>query len=143
MSLICGAINSVLEQHNYPLGALWLYGDDQGDNNPRVNGAITWAYALLTYVLDFYAFCLYKSDNCLSFQDIVPISLYISIEFVKTCQAAFIYLDSDIYYAEKDQPTYAKSWNLSDDLGQIQYIFSDKTGTLTQVSGILIPVILV
>lgn len=31
------------------------------------------------------------------------------------------------------QPTLARSWNLSDDLGQIEYIFSDKTGTLTQV----------
>lgn len=36
-----------------------------------------------------------------------------------------------MYY--KGQATLARSWNLSDDLGQIQYIFSDKTGTLTQV----------
>jgi P-type E1-E2 ATPase len=52
---------------------------------------------------------------------------------VKTCQALFIYFDYDIYYAKKDQPTQARSYNLSDDLGQIEYIFSDKTGTLTQV----------
>jgi phospholipid-translocating ATPase len=63
----------------------------------------------------------------------VPISLYISIEFVKTCQALFIYFDYDIFYAKKNQPTIARSYNLSDDLGQIEYIFSDKTGTLTQV----------
>lgn len=63
----------------------------------------------------------------------MPISLYISIEFVRTCQAAFIYFDSDIYYEKTKQATKAKSWNLSDDLGQIEYIFSDKTGTLTQV----------
>lgn len=68
------------------------------------------------------------------FQDLVPISLYISIEFVKTCQAAWIYFDSDIWYEKTNQATIARSWNLSDDLGQIEYIFSDKTGTLTQVS---------
>jgi len=63
----------------------------------------------------------------------VPISLYLSIEVVRTIQAAFIYFDYDIYYKKRDQPTIARSWNLSDDLGQIEYIFSDKTGTLTQV----------
>lgn len=69
----------------------------------------------------------------LRFQDIVPISLYISIEVVRTLQAAFIYFDADIYYEKTKQATIARSWNLSDDLGQIEYIFSDKTGTLTQV----------
>ena len=67
------------------------------------------------------------------FQEIVPISLYISIEFVRTCQAAFIFFDSDICYDKTGTATLARSWNLSDDLGQIEYIFSDKTGTLTQV----------
>ena len=67
------------------------------------------------------------------FQNIVPISLYISIEFVRTCQAAFIYFDAEMVYKKTGQATLARSWNLSDDLGQIQYIFSDKTGTLTQV----------
>lgn len=67
-----------------------------------------------------------------SFQNVIPISLYISIEVVRTCQAIFIYFDKEIWYAKTDQPTIARSWNLSDDLGQIEYIFSDKTGTLTQ-----------
>ena len=47
-------------------------------------------------------------------------------------QAAFIYLDPNIWYQKTDQATVARSWNLSDDLGQIEYVFSDKTGTLTQ-----------
>lgn len=38
-----------------------------------------------------------------------------------------------MYYEKTDTPTTARSWNLSDDLGQVEYIFSDKTGTLTQV----------
>ncbi|KAF8623323.1 hypothetical protein AX15_006401 [Amanita polypyramis BW_CC] len=116
MALVCAIVDAVLEQRLYPTGAPWLYGDSQSDDNPRINGLITFFYAILT------------------FQDIVPISLYISIEFVRTVQAAFIYLDPNICYEKTDQPTIARSWNLSDDLGQIEYVFSDKTGTLTQNS---------
>ncbi|KAI9488071.1 hypothetical protein BDB00DRAFT_792173 [Zychaea mexicana] len=66
------------------------------------------------------------------YQNIVPISLYISVEIVKTFAAYFIYSDIDMYHPETDTPCVAKTWNISDDLGQIEYIFSDKTGTLTQ-----------
>ncbi|CAK5276718.1 unnamed protein product [Mycena citricolor] len=68
----------------------------------------------------------------IAFQNIVPISLYISIEIVKTIQAYFISQDVDMYYAGYDTPCVPKTWNISDDLGQIEYVFSDKTGTLTQ-----------
>lgn len=37
-----------------------------------------------------------------------------------------------MYNERLDQPCIPKTWNISDDLGQIEYIFSDKTGTLTQ-----------
>ncbi|CAG8435412.1 9133_t:CDS:10 [Ambispora gerdemannii] len=67
-----------------------------------------------------------------TFQNIVPISLYLSIEFIKSVQAFFIYMDDEMRYAKTDTPCIPKNWNLSDDLGQIEYIFSDKTGTLTQ-----------
>ncbi|KAG8835462.1 hypothetical protein FRC17_003029 [Serendipita sp. 399] len=71
--------------------------------------------------------------SCLiAFQNIVPISLYISIEIVKTIQAYFISQDIDMWYQPYDTACVPKTWNISDDLGQIEYIFSDKTGTLTQ-----------
>lgn len=66
------------------------------------------------------------------FQNLIPISLYISLEIVRTLQAVFIYSDVEMYYDKIDQPCVPKSWNISDDLGQVEYIFSDKTGTLTQ-----------
>ncbi|GAA5863156.1 hypothetical protein JCM3774_001439 [Rhodotorula dairenensis] len=66
------------------------------------------------------------------FQNIVPISLVITVELVKTIQAFFIWQDIDLYYEPLDLPCVPKTWNISDDLGQIEYIFSDKTGTLTQ-----------
>ncbi|SGZ57242.1 CIC11C00000002623 [Sungouiella intermedia] len=66
------------------------------------------------------------------YQSLVPISLYISIEIIKTAQAFFIYSDVKMYYERLDFPCTPKSWSISDDLGQIEYVFSDKTGTLTQ-----------
>ncbi|KAK5954495.1 phospholipid transporting ATPase [Knufia fluminis] len=66
------------------------------------------------------------------FQNLVPISLYISLEIIRSAQAFFIYSDTFMYYEKLDYPCTPKSWNISDDLGQIEYIFSDKTGTLTQ-----------
>lgn len=75
---------------------------------------------------------LTRSATIIVFQNIVPISLYISIEIVKTIQAFFIHRDLEMYYEPLDYPCVPKSWNIADDLGQIEYIFSDKTGTLTQ-----------
>ncbi|KAJ4486160.1 phospholipid-translocating ATPase [Lentinula aciculospora] len=116
MATACAIVDSILEKRDYPGGAPWLYDDNTSGDNPSINGLVTWAFALIT------------------FQNIVPISLYISIEAVRTCQAAFIYFDSHMVYGKTGQATLARSWNLSDDLGQIEYIFSDKTGTLTQNS---------
>ncbi|KAL7750854.1 phospholipid transporting ATPase [Sorochytrium milnesiophthora] len=66
------------------------------------------------------------------FQNIVPISLYISIEIVKVWQSWFIHADADLVDPRTGQPCHVKTWNIADDLGQIEYLFSDKTGTLTQ-----------
>lgn len=64
--------------------------------------------------------------------DFVPISLLVTLEIVKFMQAIFIGFDKTIYDESKDMPTKVQSSNLNEELGQIEYIFSDKTGTLTQ-----------
>ncbi|KAJ3203809.1 hypothetical protein HDU82_006292 [Entophlyctis luteolus] len=70
--------------------------------------------------------------SLIAFQNIVPISIYLTIEVVKTIQSAFIYDDVEMFYEPLNKGCIPKSWNLSDDLGQIDYVFSDKTGTLTR-----------
>lgn len=68
----------------------------------------------------------------LTFRDFVPISLLVTLEIVKFMQAVFISWDATIYDEAKDMPTKVQSSNLNEELGQVEYIFSDKTGTLTQ-----------
>uniref|UniRef100_W5LI40 Phospholipid-transporting ATPase n=1 Tax=Astyanax mexicanus TaxID=7994 RepID=W5LI40_ASTMX len=65
-------------------------------------------------------------------QVIIPISLYLSIELVKMGQVYFITQDVDLYDEERDIRMQCRALNITEDLGQIQYIFSDKTGTLTE-----------
>lgn len=62
----------------------------------------------------------------------VPISLYVSVEVIRLGQSHFINWDLQMYYAEKDTPAKSRTTTLNEQLGQIHYIFSDKTGTLTQ-----------
>ncbi|KAM9215412.1 phospholipid-transporting ATPase IK [Leptosomus discolor] len=63
---------------------------------------------------------------------IIPMSMYITFEFIYLVNSFFINWDLEMYYAAKDIPAKARSTSLNDQLGQIEYIFSDKTGTLTQ-----------
>jgi phospholipid-transporting ATPase len=67
----------------------------------------------------------------LLFGNFVPISLLVTLETVKFFQAILISKDLGIYYELNDMPAGVQSSNLNEDLGQINYIFSDKTGTLT------------
>uniref|UniRef100_A0A8C1RBG8 Phospholipid-transporting ATPase n=1 Tax=Cyprinus carpio TaxID=7962 RepID=A0A8C1RBG8_CYPCA len=62
----------------------------------------------------------------------VPISLYVSVEVIRLGQSKFINWDLQMYYADKDTAAKARTTTLNEQLGQIEYIFSDKTGTLTQ-----------
>jgi magnesium-transporting ATPase (P-type) len=47
------------------------------------------------------------------FQNLVPISLYVTVEIVKTIQAYFIHCDLEMYDKELDKPCSVRSWNLS------------------------------
>ncbi|KAJ1891770.1 hypothetical protein LPJ66_006729, partial [Kickxella alabastrina] len=88
-------------------------------------------YVDTTMEKGLYGFALFWSAMIM-LQNIIPIALYVSIEFVKGWHAYWIYQDINMYYEPTDQRCIANNWNISDDLGQVSYIFSDKTGTLTR-----------
>uniref|UniRef100_A0A2P2MFY6 Phospholipid-transporting ATPase n=1 Tax=Rhizophora mucronata TaxID=61149 RepID=A0A2P2MFY6_RHIMU len=66
------------------------------------------------------------------FQIMIPISLYISMELVRAGQAYFMIQDNEMYDETSNSSFQCRALNINEDLGQIKYVFSDKTGTLTE-----------
>ena len=62
----------------------------------------------------------------------VPLPLLSSLEFIKFFQAMFISRDVDMINEHTLEKVKVQSSTLNDELGQINYIFTDKTGTLTK-----------
>jgi len=63
------------------------------------------------------------------FQVMIPIALYISLDIVRVIQISNIARDKNLKY---EHPISCRTFTINEDLGQIGYIFSDKTGTITQ-----------
>jgi magnesium-transporting ATPase (P-type) len=62
---------------------------------------------------------------------LIPISLVVTVEIIKTVHAKFITWDSKMRNAD-GEGAIANTSSLTEELGQVKYIFTDKTGTLTQ-----------
>lgn len=58
MAVVCGIANSLQEQYYYDRNALWMWGANQGDDNPQINGLIAWAFAVIMYVRLTWAWTL-------------------------------------------------------------------------------------
>lgn len=65
------------------------------------------------------------------FNNVVPLALYISLEIVKVGQLLLLNSDVGMYDEETDTPARCNTNTILENLGQVGYIFSDKTGTLT------------
>uniref|UniRef100_A0A4W2C261 Phospholipid-transporting ATPase n=1 Tax=Bos indicus x Bos taurus TaxID=30522 RepID=A0A4W2C261_BOBOX len=65
------------------------------------------------------------------YHNLIPISLLVTLEIVKYIQALFINWDEDMHFKGSNVYAMARTSNLNEELGQVEYLFSDKTGTLT------------
>ncbi|XP_043701516.1 phospholipid-transporting ATPase 2-like isoform X2 [Telopea speciosissima] len=62
----------------------------------------------------------------------IPISIKVSLDLVKSLYAKFIDWDQEMHDHETSTAPHATNTAISEDLGQVEYILTDKTGTLTE-----------
>ncbi|GJU37823.1 probable phospholipid-transporting ATPase 4 [Tanacetum coccineum] len=62
---------------------------------------------------------------------LIPVSLYVSIEVVKVIQGLMINNDQYLFDEMSEKSAEARTSNLNEELGQVEMVLSDKTGTLT------------
>uniref|UniRef100_A0A8B9KTN3 Phospholipid-transporting ATPase n=1 Tax=Astyanax mexicanus TaxID=7994 RepID=A0A8B9KTN3_ASTMX len=95
----------------------YQYGNDAWYMDLNYGGAANFGLNFLTFII--------------LFNNLIPISLLVTLEVIKFIQAYFINWDTDMIYEATNTPAMARTSNLNEELGQVKYIFSDKTGTLT------------
>ena len=65
------------------------------------------------------------------YNTLIPLSLYVTTEIIKAMQSKLMEWDIDMYHIESNTPCESRTATILEELGQVSYVFSDKTGTLT------------
>jgi len=65
-------------------------------------------------------------------QIIIPLSLYVTIELTKLSQVYLIHNDPLMYDPVHEKRVECRALNIPEELGQVEFMFCDKTGTLTE-----------
>lgn len=114
-----------LEHHRHHLDTLPYYRRKYFTNGPD-NGKNFKYFGIPMEI--FFSFL----SSVIVFQIMIPISLYITMELVRLGQSYFMIEDRHMYDISSDTRFQCRSLNINEDLGQVRYVFSDKTGTLTE-----------
>ncbi|KAK4230403.1 putative phospholipid-transporting ATPase DNF3 [Podospora fimiseda] len=68
----------------------------------------------------------------IAYNTLIPLSLYVSLEIARLLQGMLLSGDMKMYDPVSDTPAKVNTTTILEDLGQVNYVFSDKTGTLTE-----------
>nr|XP_048721324.1 phospholipid-transporting ATPase IG isoform X8 [Caretta caretta] len=85
------------------------------------------AFKILRMFTDFLSFMVL-------FNFIIPVSMYVTVEMQKFLGSFFIAWDKEMYDEEIQEGALVNTSDLNEELGQVEYVFTDKTGTLTENS---------
>jgi len=66
------------------------------------------------------------------YNNLIPLSLYMTVDLVRAFQAQLMERDSSMYHKGTETSCVVRSSGLCEDLGQVEFVMSDKTGTITQ-----------
>ncbi|XP_023608241.1 probable phospholipid-transporting ATPase IH, partial [Myotis lucifugus] len=66
------------------------------------------------------------------FNYIIPVSMYVTVEMQKFLGSYFITWDEEMFDEDMGEGPLVNTSDLNEELGQVEYIFTDKTGTLTE-----------
>ena len=99
---------------------------DGDDDNNILN--VSFGYTIYDYFLENF---LNYFTYLLLLNTMIPISLIITLELVKLIQGAFMRKDASSYSKVRKKWLSPNSISLNEECGLVNYIFSDKTGTLT------------
>ncbi|KAK3098825.1 hypothetical protein FSP39_023456 [Pinctada imbricata] len=120
MSIASGVWETLVGQHFQD----YLPWEDYIPGSPSKDGSVSQGAAAISSLV-FFSYIIVLNT-------VVPISLYVSVEVIRVANSLWINWDGKMYYDKKDTPAKARTTTLNEELGQIEYIFTDKTGTLTQ-----------
>ncbi|KAG8363760.1 hypothetical protein BUALT_Bualt19G0055900 [Buddleja alternifolia] len=122
-AIVCICHGVWLRQHNDELDMMQFYRK-KDYSEPEVENYEYYGWGMEI----FFVFLM----SVIVFQIMIPISLYISMELVRVGQAYFMIHDDRMLDKSSNSRFQCRALNINEDLGQIKYVFSDKTGTLTE-----------
>uniref|UniRef100_A0AAJ7UJC2 Phospholipid-transporting ATPase n=1 Tax=Petromyzon marinus TaxID=7757 RepID=A0AAJ7UJC2_PETMA len=83
------------------------------------------AWRPLEMLVDFLSFMVL-------YNYVIPVSLYVSVEMQKFLGSRFVGWDLRLRDPNSHEPAVANTSDLNEELGQVEYVLTDKTGTLTE-----------
>ncbi len=125
MALLCLGNSTAAYFWNDSVGVKMTYMRAAGASTTEVKSQLGLPVNSATFILEaFLTFVV-------GYSHLIPISLYFGLEMVKVIQKIFVDNDMTMYHEETNTCANSRTSNLIEDLGQVQFVFSDKTGTLT------------